>query len=88
MVSVEPELWKVRKIDIILHDTQGFNVQSNDSNEGLANSVCLRDEQRDGGISKSVTTRINPIWMIYCYHIWADWVQERKKNDEEKQANP
>lgn len=41
VVSLEPELWKVRKIEIILQGTQGFNVHSKDSNEGLANSLSV-----------------------------------------------
>lgn len=35
VVSPEPEMWKVRKIEITLHGTQGFSAQNNSSNEGL-----------------------------------------------------
>lgn len=43
MVSLEPEIWKVRKIEIALQGTQSFNVPSNDSNEGLANSLSVSE---------------------------------------------
>lgn len=34
---------KVRKTEIPLQGTQGFNVQSKDSNEGLANSCSVSE---------------------------------------------